>query len=207
MLADVRELIKRSRAVGYGMLSRLFDEHQVGLVAQICLDIDLCMEQRQLEESAMKRRIHQKIARLSELQNIIDESRNFCRYVITSRKDFVEILPVSQLPSVKAGFPSTSEYSDIENFVDKCVEAVEENLAHAVATTIARFRSTLTVAEARLLHTQLEVDKLDIRENSNKRQLRISLEFSEAVIREIKRIIDYFVSIQSFLPPLLPNNL
>ena len=202
LLVDVRDRIEQSRVVGYRVLSRLFDEQQLGIVTQIVLNIDTYIDRIQLEESAQKRRIFQRMARLHELQNIIDASRNFCRYVITPRKPFEDFSIGSEITCSVAAIPIADKYKNIEEYVDKCVESVEISYAHAVTITKSCFQSTLALTDACLMQAQTEVDALGMTENKNKRQVRSQLEFLEASIRELKRIIDYFESLISLVPPL-----
>ena len=63
LLNEVDERIHKSRSFGYQILSRLFDERQLGLVAQLNWSIDSCIENSALQESVQKRGIFQRIAK------------------------------------------------------------------------------------------------------------------------------------------------
>jgi hypothetical protein len=198
LLNGISEQIQQSRTIGFTILSRMFDYQQGGIVSQITHNIDGAMEATPLTEGTTKRRVVQRLARLNELQNVIAASRNFCRYVVTPGTAFAEALHVEGIPVIAAHIPANN--GNIELYVNESVEAVERHLTQALRITLQSFRATLVAAEAGLTQIQAGVDAANLVENAHKRQVRTSLEFCEATVRELKRIVAYFEGLDSVVP-------
>lgn len=197
---ELREIIQRSRVVGYNILARLFDENQLGIVAQMMQNIDVAMERAPLAENKTRRRVVQKLARLHELQNVIAASRNFCRHVVTPGTPFDEALPAGDMPAIAAQIPTMSN-GDIEGFVNASVEAIERNLNQALRITVQSFSAALVRAEGRSTQIQDQIDRVGLPEGANRRQAQTSLVYTEAFVRELNRIIAYFQTILASVVP------
>ena len=202
LLVEVGERLCQSKVISYQAFSRLFSEQQYGLFSQLTNDMDTFIDAASLTESAEKRRISTRLARMEELKRCTDSARNFCKYVLSPEI----LLDVTTLAALKgtlpeiqnnySGRPSSLSHLNLAEYVDNCIVAAEFIFAQAVTISLEFLRGTLGFVEGRLAIFDIHVDNLTLSESSNKRQLRTKAEYLEAKIRSLKRDIIYLESLQ-----------